>query len=171
MPKLVYFLNIYVMLCSLLVAEEQILATLVSVKSNGIQKLGISNYTFPCESYGVLTLEKLYDNSNIDSVCQNTIKDFYKKYPELEYYSASILHVKQMYHIEFKKQECVLYARGQKILSELLLEEGLAVLNPLFQDEEYAYTFNKAQANAKFYKKGLWQEDTLGACMDSLYGE
>ncbi len=171
MLKLIYLITICTFSLSCLSAKEDTLAILTNVTSNGVQKFNIGNSTFLCDAYGVLTLEKLYENSNIDSKCQDTIKNFYKKYPPLKYYTESVLSVQQMYHIEFKNQECVVYAKGQKILSEILLEEGLAVKNPLFKDQEFGYAFDKAQLNARFHKRGLWQEEILGACVDSLYKE
>jgi len=74
-----------------------------------------------------------------------------------------------MYHVEFKEKGCVIYVQGKKTLSEVLLEEGLAVSQPSFQDEEYNYSFLKLQQRAKSNKKGLWGEDILKSCVDSLY--
>lgn len=174
MSKLIYFfilLSVFLSPLSSVYAKEPTMAILNSIISNESQKLSIENYSFICSPYGVLTLEKLYNNGAIDSTCQDKIKIVYKKDPDLEYYAASILHIEQMYHIEFKGKECLLYARGQKVLSEILLEEGLGVIQPLFDDEEYNYLFLKAQNRAKFYKKGLWKDDTLRVCIDLLYKE
>lgn len=166
MLKLIYF---YILLITALDAKEPLLTTLVNVVSNGTQQLSVGDYSFFCVPYGILTLEKLYNNSKINSTCQKKVQNFYIKHPYLEYYSSSILYTQQMYHIEFKGKECVLYAKGQKILSEILLEEGLAVKQPLFEDEEFKYLFFKAQSRARMNKKGLWEEDILSACIDSLH--
>jgi hypothetical protein len=145
------------------------MAILNNVISNETQKFSIGNYSFICEPYGILTLEKLYSHSKINSTCQDKIKNFYKKHPNLRYFSDSILHIRQMYHVEFKTTECVVYARGQKTLSEILLEEGLALREELFNDEEFNYLFLKAQKRAKFNKKGVWEEDILSECINLLY--
>ncbi|OIP56276.1 MAG: hypothetical protein AUK54_02540 [Helicobacteraceae bacterium CG2_30_36_10] len=174
MPKLIYFfilLSVFLSSLFSVYAKEPTLAILNTIISNETQKLSIGNYGFTCEPYGVLTLEKLYNNATMDYTCQDKIKTFYIKHPDLEYYSSSILHIRQMYHIEFKGKECILYAKGQKVLSEILLEEGLAVKQPAFDDEEYNYLFSKAQNRAKSNKKGLFEDDTLSACIDSLYEE
>ena len=74
-----------------------------------------------------------------------------------------------MYHIEFKNQECILYALGEKTLSELLLENGLAVCKPIFRDEEFKYLFYKAQLKAKTNKYGMWKENFINDCIAELY--
>ena len=73
-----------------------------------------------------------------------------------------------MYHIEFKDKKCVVYAKGQMSLSEILLKEGLAVNEPRFKDEEFKYLFDKAQIRAKTLKKGLWSENLLKDCVSEL---
>ncbi len=174
MPKLIFFfilLSVFLSYLSSAYAKEPILAILNNIVSNETQKFSIGNYSFFCEPYGILTLEKLYKNASIDSTCRKKVQNFYIKHPDLEYFSSTILDIQQMYHIEFKGKECVLYAKGQKVLSEILLEEGLAVKQPLFDDDEYNYLFMKAQNRAKFNKIGLWEDDNLGVCINILYKE
>ena len=76
-----------------------------------------------------------------------------------------------MYHIEFRESKCLIYAQGQKTLSEFLLEKGLAMNKPAFKDEEFRYSFEKAQANAKFLKLGMWNEPVEKECAKELSKE
>jgi hypothetical protein len=169
MHKIVYFFILDLFLTFSLYAKEPTTAILDNVVSNEVQQFHIGSYGFRCVPYGVLSLEKLYTNSKLTSVCQKSIYNFYKKYPNLKYYSQKILKTQQMYHIEFKNQECILYALGEKTLSELLLENGLAVRKPIFRDEEFKYLFYKAQLKAKTNKYGMWKENIINDCIVELY--
>ncbi|WP_321778045.1 thermonuclease family protein [Sulfurimonas sp.] len=146
-----------------------ILARLENIISNEKQKFGLDNYTFKCNLYGVLALETLYNKSKTNSLCQKSIDAFYKKYPKKKYFTYNILKYKQLYHIENKKTGCVIYAKGQVTLAELLLNEGLAIKKPIFKDEEFEYYYTAAQKKAKMQKKGLWNEDIFTSCVAELY--
>ena len=128
MHKIVYFFILHMFMNVLLSAKEPTVVILDNVISNEVQEFRIGEYSFRCIPYGVLSLERLYSNSKLTSRCQKSIYDFYKKYPDLKYYAQRILKREQMYHVEFKNQECILYASGEKTFSELLLENGLATL-------------------------------------------
>lgn len=169
MHKSVYFFFITILLHTLLYSKEPTMAILRDITTNSIQKFSIGQYSFYCRPYGVITLEKLYQNSKIDSKCKESINNFYKKYPNLEYFTMKLLKVGQMYHLEFKDKECVMYAKGQKTLSEILLSEGLVVNKPMFKDEEFNFLFERAQTNAKLLKKGIWGEKVLKDCIAELY--
>ncbi len=163
----ILFLNFFSLLT--LHASESILATLSNISSNSVQEFSLSQTRFLCRSYGVLTLEELSQNAKFNSVCQESIKVFYLKYPNLEQYAQQKLKIMQKYKIEFREGRCILYANGQESYSELLLKNGLAVLKPVFMDKEFRYTYNKAQKNAKLLKKGIWAEAIIHNCMESLY--
>ncbi len=150
-------------------ASELVLARLENTMSNEKQKFGIANYTFDCKVYGVLTLETLYNKSKKNSICQKSVDAFYKKYPIKKYFVDSTLKYKQLYHVEYKQKECVVYAYGQITLSELLLREGLAIKKPMFRDEEFEYYFSATQRKAKMQKKGLWNEGIFKSCVSELY--
>ena len=169
MLKKIIFFVIYVCLTTFLNAREPFVAVLFNVVSNETQLFNSGGYDFCCKPYGILTLETLHSNSKSGSLCQKKIEIFYKKNPDLKYFTYKILNYKQRYHIEFKDKKCVLYAKGEVSLSELLLKEGLAVQKPLFKDEEFGYIFFQAQQKAKFEKKGLWNDKILESCMKELY--
>jgi len=149
-------------------ANEPLLARLESTMTNETQKLGVGNYTFTCRPYGVLAVEKLYADSPQNSECRKSIERLYKKNPKLQYYTDSILKYKQLYHIEIKDNSCVIYAKGEISLSELLLKNGLAIHKINFRDEEFSTYFLNAQKAASIGKKGLWKEKVFENCIKEL---
>ena len=150
-------------------SAEPTLATLRAVHSNESQKLSIGMYEFVCRPYGVLTLEELYKMAELDSVCKKSIDEFYLKNPLSRYYSQNILKNRQLYHIEFKGDRCILYAKGKTTISELLLKKGLAVKKPRFQDEEFEHNFTQTQEYAKSLKLGLFKNKITKKCITELY--
>lgn len=160
---------LYILLSLSLDAKEPVLAILNNITSNEVQKFSIGSYTFECRLYGVLSLEKLYDMAKQGSICQNSIDKFYKKNPKLKYYADGLLECKQQYHVEIKDSECILYAKGQMTLSELLLMEGLAIKKPMLKDEEFESYYASAQRKAKIEKKGLWGENISNSCIEEIY--
>lgn len=169
MNKLLFIFT--VVLGSILVAKEPTLAILTKVSSNGLQKFNIATNSFECKPYGVVSLDTLYRTASADSSCRKRIEKFYNKNPNLKFFSFNLLEIMQMYHLEFKDKECVLYANGQTTLSELLLASGLAFLKNGFEDDEFNALFYKAQKSAKFSKIGLWEENILKDCMVETYKE
>jgi len=164
-----YKLFLLLFLLTQLHASQHQLAILSNITSNSTQEFSISGYRFRCLPYGVIALEELSYNTNLDSICQKDIQKFYLKNPILEQFAQKKLKYMQMYKIEFKESRCILYAQGQKSYSELLLENGLAVLKPIFLDDEFRYSFFKAQENAKLLKKGIWKNEIMHKCIESLY--
>lgn len=162
------FVIIYFCIVGSVIAKEPVLAILGNTYSNEIQKFGIGNYSFECKPYGVITLEKLYNDAKEGSFCKENIEKFYKKYPKLKYYSDSILKSKQQYHIEIKETKCIIYAKGEITLSELLLTKGLAIKSPSLKDEEFENYFTLAQRKAKIEKNGLWGEQIFSSCIEEL---
>jgi len=169
MNKLVYMIFLGFFLLS--EAKEPTLGILKKVNSNTKQLFTISNSTFVCESYAVIGIEKLANSKNLETPCRDNINKFYKKNPTAKYYSQSLLYVMQRYHIEFKRDECLLFASGEIVLSEILLREGLAVLKPGFKDEEYKGVFKIAQKNAKIEEKGVWKDSIVRDCIAEIYKE
>ena len=162
-------LFILLFLLTQLFSSESQLAILSNISSNSAQEFSISGSRFICRPYGVLALEELSQNSKIGSICQKSIQNFYLKNPTLKQFAQLKLHYMQMYKLEFKKSRCILYAQGQKSYSELLLESGLAVVKPIFLDDEFSYSFSKAQKSAKLLKRGVWKEKIMNNCIESLY--
>ena len=159
----------FLFITSFLVASEPTLAVLENIVSNDTQKFSIGKYNFYCKPYGVVTLNELYANTTLGSTCKKSIETFYTKNPDLKYYSFNYLKIKQMYHIEFKKDRCIVFVQGQKNLSELLLESGLALQKPFFKDKEYGALLKNSQKRARMLRKGMWSENILRECIVELY--
>ncbi len=169
MRKIVIIIIISFYMLNNLSAKEPLLARYEALISNDIQIFGIRNYTFRCKTYGIATLETLYHNSSLSSICQKSIERLYKKKPKLQEYAQRIFEYKQLYHIEIKGRECIVYMKGQISLSELLLRNGLAIIKPLFRDKEFDSYFISAQKKAKIEEKGLWSENIFNSCVSKLY--
>jgi len=169
MFKIIYIFILTFTLTPFISAKEPNLVFLQSVISNELQKYSIGKYNFICHPYGVITVDRLYKKSTFNSTCKKSVEQFYKKNPQAKYFSLNKLKVKQMYHVEFIDKQCLVFAQGEKTLSELLLENGLAFREPLFEDKEYIYTFEKAQRNARYQKRGLWSENIIRDCISEIY--
>jgi len=159
----VFFLQHFILLSC--IAAEPALGMLRAVQSNAFQKFSFGNTHFGCNAYGIVSLEELYHDANTSDVCKSKIQRFYLKNPHLQYFSATLLDLKQLYHLEFRERKCIMYAQGQMTLSELLLKNGLALVKPVFQDKEFRYLYKKAQKNAQVNEKGIWGDETLSECI------
>lgn len=152
-----------------LYAQPIHIAQLRAVDSNGMQKFTIGMNSFICEPYGTVTLEEILANNALIPVCKQKIENYLLVNPLKKYFIQMHLHLRQNYHVEFKDKRCIVYAYGQKTISEALLEEGLAVMKPNFNDDEFRYLFKKAQERAKNRKIGVWSDTTLQMCVSGLY--
>jgi len=146
-------------------AKEPTMVILKNVYSNDIQQFTYKNYTFTCRPYGIVSLEEIYKNPDISNICKKKVEEFYIKNPMLKHFSAGILKIFQMYHIDVKDKKCIIYAKGMKTLSELLIEKGLAVKYPYLKDEIFKYKFDTAQKGALYHKRGLFKDPVLKNCM------
>lgn len=162
---------LFYFLFSTLHAKEPIMALLVSIPANDIQTMNIAQNSFVCEPYGVVSIEELYRDTITNEVCKESIEKLYKKQPYLRYFTSNRLYKKQLYHLEFKEEKCILYAQGQKTLSELLLRNGLAFVKPFFNNPEFYHSFINAQNNARMEELGMWSEELIINCMASIYKE
>ena len=168
MNKIVYFLIILTLFSSFVYSSEPTIATLRSVYSNSSQKFNIKQYEFLCKAYGVISIEDLYVESKIDSECKKSINKFYRQNPNKKYFSANILKLRNSYHIEFKNNRCILYAKGLNTLSEMLLVNGLAIKRSMFKDKEFDYSFTQAQISAKVNKVGIYKNEIESKCVTEL---
>lgn len=149
-------------------AKEPQLAILNEISSNDTQRFEIASSSFLCKPYGIVSIEDLYKQSDDKSFCKKSIEDFYTKNRDLRYFTQSILKVYQRYHIEFKKSECIVYAKGQTTLSELLLSKGLAVSKRSFKDKEFKFLFEKVSDTAKRNGEGLWASSIKKDCSSQM---
>lgn len=144
-------------------AKEPTLAILKKIYSNNLQQIIINSYVLKCNAYGITSIEELREENLNNSVCQESINNFYKKNLNTKYFIFNLLKIEEIYHLEFRKNQCILYANGEKTLSEILLENGLALIDTKI-DKEFRYSFFKAQKKAKFNKLGIWREQIPKKC-------
>ncbi len=148
-------------------ADEPKLFLLDSIISNFELKFKTSRYTFTCKPYAILGVDDISQN---DKECYDEVLKYYSLYPNDFYKVYKFLKVEQMYHIEFKNNQCIIYVRGQKTLTELLLREGLAVLEPHFMDREFEARFKKSQQLAKEKEVGIYSVNLkLKQCIYQLH--
>ncbi|MBN2816213.1 MAG: hypothetical protein JXQ67_05980 [Campylobacterales bacterium] len=160
---------ILLMSCVEVFAQKPSLGILKSVPTNSQQIFSISQHSYMCDSYGIIGLQKLLQREEINSSCKKSLEVFFKQNPSSQYYSQRLLKQEQQYHIEFKKQQCILFAQGEVTLSELLLRSGVALLEPSFKDEEYSTYFTRAQESAKREERGVYKSEVLRNCLGELY--
>ncbi len=165
------FIFIVLLITNFLEAKEPTLAILRNVYSNDFQQFTYKNYSFICRPYGIATLEDVYRSPSVSSVCKEHIDKFYIQNPLLKHLSASLLKIFQMYHITFKDGKCLIHAKGLKTLSEILVDNGIAVKEKYLKDEIYGYKLDKAQKKASFLKKGLHKDKVLRNCMIFYRGD
>jgi hypothetical protein len=132
---------------------------LTSIQSNVKQSLLYRNSPLSCEPFGVITLEKMTQNTANVQECKSLIETFYQSHPHEKKFADEKLKIQQSYHYEMIKEGCVLYANGAESYSEMLLREGLALVDPKFDNKEWNGKLKKAEKGAKTEKIGL--RDTL----------
>lgn len=169
MAKKIFIFTLLSVFSISIYAKEPTLAFLNKVISNELQQYRIGRNSFYCKPYGVVTVDELYKNATMDSICKKSIEDFYVKNPEEKYFYTQLFKLEQMYHIEFKNNECLVFVQGQKSLSEVLLENGLAFEEFMLRDKEYSFSFSQAQKRARYEKKGLWGTKLMRSCIMQLY--
>ncbi|MBD3808972.1 MAG: hypothetical protein IE884_00380 [Sulfuricurvum sp.] len=132
---------------------------LTSIESNAKQSILYQNATIPCEVFGVIPLEKMAENGASPEECRKHIGEFYRSHPHKKVFANEHLHLQQTYHYERVAEGCILYANGAESLSEMLLREGIALIDPAFNNIEWNGRLKKAEMGAKRSKAGL--HDTL----------
>ncbi|HEX5329808.1 hypothetical protein [Sulfuricurvum sp.] len=134
---------------------ELTIGLLVSIDNNAKQTLLYQNASVVCEPFGVVTLEKMLQNSASPQECRSAIDAFYLSHPHQKHYAREHLILQQSYHYERIEQGCVLYANGPESYSEMLLREGLAVVDPAFNQKEWNARLKRAEFGATKEKIGL----------------
>lgn len=152
-----------------LIAEEPILGTLTGIENNRYLNFRIEQIAYRCQPYGVETLEELSQNNVFASKCRDVIDSFYQAHPESYHFAQNRLRRYQRYHLEIRRNSCIIYAMGMRSYAELLLEEGLALQKPSENDEILQYRFRHAQEMARSGKKGVWSETKWSKCAEGHY--
>jgi hypothetical protein len=93
---------------------------------------------------------------------------FIAEHPEYHYFSQTYLKRYQQYHLDILDSQCLLYAQGRKSLSELLLENGLAVRDEMKRNIILDYKFQRSVTRAQREKKGIYSDAILRNCVNVL---
>jgi len=154
-----------------LFAHDISLAQLRSIPSNATLVFQRGYKSFRCTTYGVVTLDELLAKSSPKSQCAKAITAFYRQHKDFIYFASNHLYMRQMYHVEVKNRQCIVFIGGKKTYSEMVLQNGLGFLRNNFRDKEYRYSFQKAQKNAKLERKGAWEGSLFRNCIQEYYAK
>lgn len=169
MKKMIPLIFVFALLWTNAISKEPTMAILDGVLSNTHQKLSIKQMSFICEAYGVISPVKLVQKIDLSDGCKKSLENFYLKNPYKKHFVRLELHPMQMYRVIFRENKCLLFARGKSTISELLLREGLVVLEPNFRDREYENLYKYAQKSARVEAKGIWGDDLRRDCLAEIY--
>lgn len=147
------------LICMTPLYGEITVGLLTEIESNSKQNLLHRNIRVPCEPIGVVTLEKMLLNTASPQECRSEIEQYYKAHPHDKQFAREHLYLQHSYHYEMIKEGCILYGHGAESYSEMLLRNGLAVIEPAFNNKEWNGRFQRAQKGAESLKSGL--HDTL----------
>lgn len=100
-----------------------------------------------------------------NSECTQSIEAFYRSHPHERAFAREHLHLHQTYHYEQYPYGCVLYSNGPESYSEQLLNEGLAIIDPKFDQKEWNTKLRRANTRAKVLKKGLYEGEIRTKCI------
>ncbi len=154
---------------SFLDATEPKIMILDRIHNNGEYTFRYRQSLYVCKPYGVWTLDMVYTKQGMGKVCKKALKRFIISNPKLHNFAKYRLHREQSYHVERKKNGCVIFLAGKKTFSEELLSAGLAIKEPFFNDEECNVYFHHATQNAKLHRRGIWQDIRLQNCIAEFF--
>ncbi|MDD5051523.1 MAG: hypothetical protein PHO27_02180 [Sulfuricurvum sp.] len=138
---------------------------LISIDSNSKVKLLSKNISVPCEAFGILPLDEILKKAVNPKECQAQIEIFYHTHPHEKVFAAEHLTIQQNYHYEEINGECVLYANGLESYSEMLLRQGLAIIDPTFNNKEWNGKLLRAKKGAEVEKLGLYDTEIRKYCI------
>ena len=165
--KQLLILLLFSILPPFVVAEPRA-AQLTGVVDNGTLMMDMGRSVYVCSPYGVRTLEALREETMLAGECRQQIARFYARQPLQAQFAHRELKRFQFYRIEQKEAGCVLYARGRLSYAERLLQEGLAIVAPGFDDREWGFRFEQAEQGAKELKRGIWGDPLWAKCAAAL---
>ncbi len=157
----------HLMILSLLntsVSAEITLGILMSIRDNSSVTLNDRNRHIECSPFGIKPLEILMKEEG-NSECAQSIQAFYRSHPHEKAFAREHLHLHQQYHYEQYPYGCVLYSNGAESYSEQLLNEGLAIIDPKFDQKEWNTKLRRANTRAKVLKKGLYEGEMGTKCI------
>lgn len=151
-----FFVRLIIFLMVVMPLHAEItIGLLVSIDNNAKQTLLYQNASVVCEPFGIVTLEKMLLSAASPQECRSAIEAFYTSHPHQKQYAREHLFLQQSYHYETIEQGCVLNANGLESYSEMLLREGLALVDPAFNNKEWNAKLKRAEFGATKEKIGL----------------
>lgn len=144
---------------------ESSIGILSSVDSNDRQKLLYQNRPIVCEPFGVLTLERMVRESFTPDECRKEVEGYYTSHPHERRYAHEHLYPKHAYRFEQTQEGCILYANGAESYSEMLLREGLAIVNPRLDNREWRGRLERIESGALQHKRGLHDTQIRKFCI------
>ena len=135
------------------------------------QKFAYSNHmSLMCKPYGVRTLQEIMQMPKTSPYCKEKFTLFFQNHPHASYFAHTLLHLRAFYPLYMQKDgRCLVSVKGMKSYSEVLLENGLAVVEKGLLDEENLYRLQRAQERAQRNKKGLFSNPETTKCVMVSY--
>lgn len=124
-----------------------------------------NNARVECKPFGVIPLENMVATAASPKECLSRIEQFYRNSPHDKVFAKEHLILFQSYHFERLKEGCVLYANGLETYSEMLLANGLAIVDPKFDNSEWNGRLKRAQKGAESQMIGLHAGELKKFCI------
>ena len=166
-----YLITLFFLFLPLLRAQEPQILFLDAINANDSYLFHSREARYLCTPYGVWTLDRITRNSDISPVCKKALDNFIMHNPKLHYFVHYIMQTEEGYRVEFRNGRCIVYLGSKRTLSEVLLQNGVAIEEPVFSDEEFRYRFHQALRVAKTKKQGIWSDVKLRSCMSEFFKE
>jgi len=154
-----------ILMCMTPLYGEITVGLLISIENNSKFQMIHNNAYFSCEPFGIMTLEKIAEKGVNPTECKNAVENYYISHPHEKQYAKEHLHIQQSYHYEMIKEGCVLYGNGPESYSEMLLRQGLAVIDPAFDNAEWNMKLKRAMQGALNQKKGMHDTQIQKLCI------
>ncbi len=149
-------------------AQEPTMAMVSHIYDNTYQKFQVSGYSFICKPYGIVTIESLLNDEQLDEGCRSKLQRFYLKQPELSSFVYKFIHTKSFYHLEYTESSCLVYVKGQESYSELILREGLGRIEKNFKNRIFKKRFERMQRIGENSNKGVYKDPDVYSCIKNI---
>ncbi len=153
----------------LLFAQEPLIMILDAIESNSAFVFRYKQTHMLCKPYGVIGMDEILVNKRLNPICKSALEEFFIQNPKLYYFAHYKLYLEQGYHVEVTQNGCKIFVSSPKSYSEMLLENGLAIIDQKVYDEEVDFLFYKALRRAKMQKRGIWQNPKIQSCISEFY--
>lgn len=136
-----------------------------SMQNNAKMYLLYNNAYIECKPFGVIPLENMTVSAINPKECASRIEQLYRSSPHDKGFAREHLILLQSYHFELLKDGCILYANGPESYSEMLLANGLAVVDPKLDNNEWSARLKRAQKGAENLAIGLHAGELKKFCL------